>query len=59
MNANRALQIINSEEKIQVTFQGTPVWIDGVEEETQTARVHTEGDPKDTKRVAIKQLVEQ
>ncbi len=59
MDLNRAQQIIQAKEKIQVTYQGIPVWIDGLEPNRQKARVHTEGDPTDTKTVDIAQLVEQ
>ncbi|MGC5326935.1 H-type small acid-soluble spore protein [Brevibacillus sp. SYSU BS000544] len=58
MDVNRALQIVQSEEKIQVMYQGVPVWIDGVEEATNTVRIHPESDPKDTKRVSVKLLDE-
>lgn len=59
MDVTRARQILQAEQKIQVTYQGVPVWIDGVEEKTSTARIHPEGDPQDTKVVSVNQLVEQ
>lgn len=59
MDAYRARQIMQAEERIQVTYEGVPVWIDGIEEDSQTARVHTEGNPQDTKTVSVQQLMEQ
>jgi small acid-soluble spore protein H (minor) len=59
MNVTRAKEIVQSADKITVTYQGEPVWIDGVDEQTATARVHAENNPTDSKTVAVDQLVEQ
>ncbi|MEJ8548078.1 H-type small acid-soluble spore protein [Brevibacillus borstelensis] len=58
MDVNRAQEIIRSASKIEVQYQGQPVWIDGVDEKTSQARVHTEGNPAESKTVDVGQLVE-
>lgn len=58
MDVTRAQEIIRSEEKIQVSYQGEVVWIDDINESTATARVHTERNPAQSVDVAIAQLVE-
>jgi small acid-soluble spore protein H (minor) len=58
MDVNRAQEIIQAKEKIEVQYQGKSVWIDGVDEKTATARVHTEGNPTESMTVAVDQLVE-
>jgi small acid-soluble spore protein H (minor) len=58
MNVTRAQEIIQSDKKIEVRYQGKSVWIDGVDERTATARVHPEGNPTDTMTVDVGQLVE-
>lgn len=58
MDVTRVREIIRSEEKIQVRYQGESVWIDDVDESTATARVHTERNPAQSVHVAIAQLVE-
>ncbi|USG65245.1 H-type small acid-soluble spore protein [Brevibacillus ruminantium] len=58
MDLNRAQEIIRSTDKIEVQYQGKSVWIDGVDEHTETARVHTEGNPTDSMTVDVRQLDE-
>ena len=58
MDVARVQEIVRSEEKIQVTYQGKSVWIDDVDESTATARVHTERNPAQSEYVAISQLEE-
>jgi len=58
MNVQRAQEIIKSDRKIEVQYQGQPVWIDGVDERTGTARVHPEGNPTDSMTVGVDQLEE-
>lgn len=59
MNVTRAREIVQSTDKITVTYQGSPVWIDGVDENSATARVHVEDNPTDKKTVAVDELQEQ
>ena len=33
MDINRAKQIVNASEKINVLYQGSPVWIEGISED--------------------------
>ncbi|QQE74043.1 H-type small acid-soluble spore protein [Brevibacillus composti] len=58
MDVNRVREIIQAENKIEVQFQGQSVWIDGVDEQTATARVHAEGNPGNSMTVDVAQLVE-
>jgi small acid-soluble spore protein H (minor) len=58
MDVIRAKEIIRSEKKIEVQYQGQSVWIDGVDENTATARVHPEGNPANSMTVSVNELVE-
>lgn len=59
MNVTRAREIVQSTDKITVTYQGAPVWIDGVDEQNATAQVHEEASPSIKRTVAVDQLQEQ
>jgi H-type small acid-soluble spore protein len=39
MDKQRAVEIMNSPEKIEVHCQGQPVWIEGIEEDTANVTV--------------------
>lgn len=43
MDVRRVREIMNSEDIVTVTWHGTPVWIERVDERTQTATVRLEG----------------
>ncbi len=58
MDYSRAQEIVQSKAKIQVAFNGEAVWIDELDQQANTARVHTERNPADTQVVPIDQLVE-
>ncbi|CAJ1001191.1 MULTISPECIES: H-type small acid-soluble spore protein [Bacillales] len=58
MDVKRAQEILRSSEKIEVQYKGQPVWIDGVDERTATARVHIEGNPANSMAVEVGQLEE-
>ncbi|MBO8165449.1 MAG: H-type small acid-soluble spore protein [Brevibacillus sp.] len=58
MDLKRAQEILKSPEKIVVEHAGVPVWIDGIDENSKMARVHTEGNPQDTRTVAVSELAE-
>jgi len=57
MNLGRAKQIVDSPSEIEVHFQGTPVWIQKVNEDA-TARVYTRDNPEDEMVVSVEELVE-
>jgi len=59
MDVDRAKEILDSSQKINVYFQGEPIWIEEVYERTDTALVHTESDPKNSKHVKVAELNEQ
>ncbi|GEN36319.1 MULTISPECIES: H-type small acid-soluble spore protein [Aneurinibacillus] len=58
METKRAQEILQSPEKIDVGFEGVPVWIDSVDEQSKTARVHTMDNPTERKTVALSELKE-
>ncbi|MCZ8515673.1 H-type small acid-soluble spore protein [Paenibacillus filicis] len=58
MKAHRAQEIIQSQDKIEVKLNGVPVWIDSIDASQQTAKVHAEGQPGDTRVVALEELQE-
>ncbi|WP_139492667.1 H-type small acid-soluble spore protein [Brevibacillus dissolubilis] len=58
MDFSRVQQIMKSEQKIDVEYQGTPVWIDAVEEQSQSVRIHEEGQPDARHIVKPQDLVE-
>lgn len=58
MNMNRAHEIINSDEKINVTLDGVSVWIDSIDTNKETAKVHVETIPSDKRVVPVAQLQE-
>ncbi|WP_202081491.1 H-type small acid-soluble spore protein [Caldalkalibacillus salinus] len=58
MNIGRAKQIVEAPEEIEVRYQGTPVWIQNLNEGEETARVYTREEPDDEQVVPVGQLVE-
>lgn len=58
MELNRAQEIIQSKQKIDVQIDGTSVWIEEVDTRSGTARVYTEGNPQDKRTVAVDELQE-
>jgi small acid-soluble spore protein H (minor) len=58
MEVNRAQQILSTDDKIPVQLNGTPVWIDSVDAKEQTATVHNENNPADTRTVKLRELQE-
>lgn len=58
MDLARAQEIVHSPEKIVVHYKGDNVWIDELDESTQTARIHTERNPASSLRVEVGQLEE-
>ncbi|WP_096201090.1 H-type small acid-soluble spore protein [Bacillus sp. FJAT-45350] len=58
MNSQRAQEIVESMKEVEVLFNGTPVWIQHVDKEKDTARVYKEQNPDDEMTVPVEQLVE-
>ncbi|MFH5186471.1 small, acid-soluble spore protein, H family [Paenibacillus sp. TAB 01] len=58
MKVFRAQEILQSEAKIEVELHGVSVWIDSVDAEQETAKVHVEHQPADAKVVAVEELQE-
>lgn len=58
MQLSRAQQIVSSQDRINVEWNGVPVWIDSVDSDQATAKVHVEHQPAQTKVVSVEQLQE-
>lgn len=58
MDASRAQEIIQAHNKIGVVHNGVFVWIDSIDANKQTAKVHVEDNPRDAKTVPVEQLTE-
>lgn len=58
MDINRALQIIGSEDTIEVLHQGLPVWIEDINRENNTAAVKNINGKEMIKKVPVEELVE-
>ncbi|HJV46302.1 MAG TPA: H-type small acid-soluble spore protein [Bacillota bacterium] len=58
MDVTRAQEIYQANERINVEFEGKPVWIEGIDNQSKTARVYKEGNPQDKLTVAVSELVE-
>lgn len=58
MNTNRANEIASSPEMKHVTYQGVPVYIQNVDEQSETARVFPLDNPENEMDVQVNQLNE-
>ncbi|MQR96166.1 H-type small acid-soluble spore protein [Fictibacillus phosphorivorans] len=58
MNVSRAQQIIESEKEIVVLYNGTPVWLQSVDENNQTARAYTREQPDHEMDIPVNELQE-
>lgn len=58
MNIKRVKQILSSSSRINVTYQGVPVWIESCDEERGIADVHDVDTPHETVQVDITALEE-
>jgi small acid-soluble spore protein H (minor) len=58
MDIQQAYQIVQSTARTEVRYQGVSVWIDKIDEDTETAHVHSVNDPDDKKIVSIQDLKE-
>jgi H-type small acid-soluble spore protein len=58
MQAQRAQEILASEDVIPVVHDGVSVWIDSVNVHDATAKVHNENNKGNTKTVPVQELKE-
>ncbi|WP_426449827.1 H-type small acid-soluble spore protein [Paenibacillus sp. S-38] len=58
MKVFRAQEILRAEDRIQVELNGVSVWIDSVDPEKETAKVHVEEQPADSRVVPVDELQE-
>ncbi|WP_227937338.1 H-type small acid-soluble spore protein [Alkalihalobacillus deserti] len=58
MDVNRVKQILSSSAEIDVLYNGTPVWIDKLNEDGATATVHLRGSLEERSEVEISELEE-
>jgi small acid-soluble spore protein H (minor) len=58
MNVSRAQQIIESEKEIEVLHNGTPVWLQSVDESSLTARAYTREQPDNEMNIPVSELHE-
>ncbi|MBT2657727.1 MULTISPECIES: H-type small acid-soluble spore protein [Bacillaceae] len=59
MNIGRAKEILESADMINVTYDGTPVIIQHVDETTKMARIYTRKDPENEQDVPVLNLIEE
>lgn len=59
MNIGRAKEIAESAEMINVTYEGTPVIIQHVDENTKMARIYSRQDPENEREVPVLNLIEE
>lgn len=58
MNIFRAKEIAASPETVKVTLAGTPIYIQHVDEQNETARVYPLDEPENEKTVPLRNLHE-
>ncbi|MFE8699524.1 H-type small acid-soluble spore protein [Cytobacillus sp. FJAT-54145] len=59
MNIGRAKEILESAEIHNVTYDGTPVIIQNVDENTKMARIYSKTNPEDERDVPVLNLIEE
>lgn len=59
MNVGRAKEIVDSADMINVTYEGTPVIIQHVDETTKMARIYSRKDPENEREVPVLNLIEE
>lgn len=59
MDKQRAQEIAASPKMVNVTCQGEPIYIQHVNDESETARVYPLGSPENEKEVALSDLKEE
>jgi len=58
MDTKRAQDILSSPDMINVTYHGTPIYIENVNENKGTAYIHPLNQPENKQEVPVTQLVE-
>ncbi|WCN37919.1 small acid-soluble spore protein H [Aneurinibacillus uraniidurans] len=58
MNKQRAQEIAASPVMANVTYQGTPIYIQTVDEKNETARIYPLDQPENEQQVPVNSLVE-
>jgi small acid-soluble spore protein H (minor) len=59
MNVGRAKEIVESMEMINVTYEGMPVIIQHVDDNTKMARIYSKSDPENEREVPVLNLIEE
>jgi small acid-soluble spore protein H (minor) len=59
MNVGRAKEIAESAEMINVTYEGTPVIIQHVDEKSKMARIYSKIQPEHERDVPVLNLIEE
>ncbi|MCY9513397.1 small acid-soluble spore protein H [Paenibacillus apiarius] len=59
MNKQRAMEIAASPDMVEVTCEGTPIYIQHVNEQQETARIFPLDQPEQEREVPLSSLVEQ
>ena len=59
MNRQRAQEIATSPVMANVTYNGTPIYIQGVDEKNETARIYPLDKPENEQEVSLNNLLEQ
>jgi small acid-soluble spore protein H (minor) len=59
MNVGRAKEILESMDMVNVTYDGTPVIIQHVDEKTKMARIYSRIQPDDEHDVPVLNLIEE
>ncbi|MDQ0215339.1 small acid-soluble spore protein H (minor) [Oikeobacillus pervagus] len=58
MNIQRAKEIASSPVMANVTYNGTSIYIQNVDEQNQTARIYPLDQPENEQSVSLNQLIE-
>lgn len=59
MNVGRAMEILESADIINVTYDGTPVIIQHIDETTKMARIYSRKNPEEERDVPVLNLIEE
>lgn len=58
MNKQRAQEIASSAVMANVTYNGVPIYIQHVDNQTETARIYPLGQPENEEEVSLNSLIE-
>lgn len=58
LNKQRAKEIVSSPNMVNVTYNGQPIYIQNVDDETETARIYPLDNPENEQTVPLSQLKE-